>query len=174
MEAAGKGERIAGLQEVQAFVAALLLLWFACAGVLWWAHSMSAFVAGGAYDRSYALSAVTKFGLVLSVLILGIWLRRRTRMAGVRLWRVAWTVWWQTAIVLFLYAFIVVIRRNSWTSQRGVNDWAMFFGGLNATFFSEVGPLSFVLRALPCIATISAGLFFLQARFRGSSRRNVL
>jgi hypothetical protein len=173
VEAAGKCEPTAGLPEVLAFVVALSLLWFACAGVLWWAYSMSAFVAGGAYERSFALSAVTKFGFVLSVLILGIWLRRRRRIAVVRPWRIAWTVWWQTAIVLFLYTLIVVIRRYTWTPQRGVNDWAMFFGGLNATFFSEVGPLSFVLNALPCIATISAGLFFLLARFRGTSSRNV-
>ena len=89
MEAAGKGERTAGLPEVLAFVGALSLLRFACAGVLWWAYSMCAFVAGGAYERNFALSAVTKFGFVLSVLILGIWLRRRKRIAGVRPWRIS-------------------------------------------------------------------------------------
>jgi hypothetical protein len=166
------GERTVRLPEVVAFVFAFLLLWFGCASVLWWSYSMSADVAGGAYGRSYALSAVTKFGFVLSVLIIAVWLRRRKRIAEVRPWRIAWTVWWQTATVLFLYTLIVVTRRQTWTAQRGVNDWAMFFGSLNARFFSELGPLSFVLSALPCIASISAGLFFLLARFRGTSWRS--
>jgi len=172
MKPTGLSEVTAVVVDVTAFIGAMLLLWFGCAVVLWWAYDMSAFVAGGAYSSSYALSCAVKFGFILSALIAAVWLRRRKRIDGVRPWRVAWTVWWQTAVVLFVYALIIVTRRELWTPQQGLNDWAMFFGGPNARFFSEVGPLSFVLTALPCIASISSTLFLLLAGFRATSRQS--
>jgi len=38
----------------------------------------------------------------------------------------------------------------------------MFFGSLNARFFSEVGPLIFVLMVVPILSVLSALLFSLQ------------
>jgi hypothetical protein len=146
------------------FIIALTLLWFCCAMVLWWAYNMRAVVAGGAFNQHYALSAVVEFGGVLTALITCVWLARRKLLTSDRSLRTAWTIWWQTAIILLLYASVVVVRRQTWTPQRGRTDWAMFFGSLNARFFSEVGSVSFVVIALPLIASTSACLFFLLSR----------
>ena len=146
------------------FIIALPLLWFCCAIVLWLAYDMRAFVAGGAFSQHYALVATAEFGAVLTALIMCVWLARRKLLTSKRSLRTAWTIWWQTAIFLLLYASVIVARRQTWKLQRGETDWAMFFGSLNARFFSEVGPVSFVVIALPLIASISALLFFLLSR----------
>jgi hypothetical protein len=149
---------------VATIVLLLLLLWFGSAIVLWWAYDMGAFVAGGAYDRLSARSWVAGFSWILTGLTALVWLKNRKMAASDRTWRAAWAVCWQTVLVLFLYALLIEVRRPSWSPGRGVDDWAMFFGSLNARFFSETGPLSFLMFVLPCIAVLSAMLFPLQSR----------
>ena len=156
---------MASVVDVLAFICALVFLFVSCAVVLWWAYDVSAFIAGGAYERRYELSFVAQFSAILSALIAIVWLRRRTRLAGVRPLQVAWTVCWQTAVVLLFYTIVILLRRYSWTPGQSVDDWTTFFGSVNARFFSEAGALSFVLAALPCISGLSAALFLLQARF---------
>jgi hypothetical protein len=147
------------------FILSLTVLWLACAFVLWWAYDMSASVAEGAYDRRSALSSVAQFSCILTGLVGIVWMRWRRKATEVRTWKSAWTVCWQTAVILFLYALAVEVRRQTWSPTRGEGDWAMFYGGLNARFFCEAGPFSFALIVLPSIAGISAALFFLQSGF---------
>jgi hypothetical protein len=147
---------------VATIVPLLLLLWFVSAIVLWWAYEMGALAAGGAYERHSAESWVAGFSWILTGLTALVWLKNR-KAASDRTWPAA-SVCWQTALVLFLYALLIVVRRQSWSPGRGVDDWAMFFGSLNARFFSETGPLSFLMFVLPCIAVLSAILFHLQSR----------
>lgn len=163
MERAADNRRAPRTVRVAVFVFSLLLLWAACAAVLWWAYDMGVFIRGGAYKKDSAISWVAQFSCIASGLAAGVWLRCRVRHSNDPVQRIAWTVCWQTGTVLLLYALIIIARRQTWSAVSGLSDWAMFFGSVNARFFSEAGPLSFVLLALPCISTISAALFSLQS-----------
>ena len=162
---ADKSIRITNLAT---FSVSLVLLWAIGAAVLWWAYSMSAFIKGGAYDKVSATRWVAEFSCILSAIVAAVWLINRSRTLPLQLNRVIWRVLWQTAILLFLYAAVIVIRRQTWSGD--VNDWAMFFGNLNAQFFSEDGPFSFVLLVLPVISLTSAGLFSLQVLIERAAR----
>lgn len=151
--------------SVTAFCVAFFLLWFAGVFVLWWAYDMSAFIAGDAYNSASALAWAWEFSLILSGLAAVVWLRGRKALRTRRGWQAAWAICWQTAILLLLYAIPVVAARQTWSPKRGISDWAMFLGPLNARFFSETGPITFMLEVVPSVAVISAVLFWMQLRF---------
>jgi hypothetical protein len=163
MESAIKIRRASRTASAAVFVFSLLLLWAACAAVLWWTYDIGAFIRGGAYKKDFAISWVTQFSCIVSSLTAAVWLRCRFKHSSDSVQRVAWTVCWQTGTVLLLYSLVIIARRETWSSVNGLSDWAMFFGSVNARFFSEAGPWSFVFVALPCMSTISAALFSLQS-----------
>ena len=126
---------------------------------------MSAFVASGAYDSGSARAWACEFSLILSGLAAVVWLRGRKALKSHRRLKAAWAICWQTAVILLLYASLVVVTRQTWSPKRGIGDWAMFLGPLNGRFFSETGPITFMLEVVPCVAVISAVLFWTQLRF---------
>lgn len=150
--------------SVVVFGLGFLLLWFAGGLVLWWRYEMNALIAGSAYDKSSALAWVWEFSLILSGLAAVVWLRGRKTLRSCRLLNAAWAICWQTAIILLLYASLVVVTRETWSPKRGISDWAMFLGPLNGRFFSETGPITFILEVVPCLAILSAVFFCIQLR----------
>jgi hypothetical protein len=147
--------------EVAGFVAAVCAVWLCCSGVLWCAYDFGAFIDGGAFQRDAAVHWVMHFGGVMTTLVAVVWVLCLIWPRTSKL-KTAWFVCWETAAVLTFYAVVVVLRRETWTLQRGVNDWAMFFGSLNARFFSEAGILTFGLEVVPVIAITSALMFWAQ------------
>jgi len=142
----------------------VLPLWLAVALVLWWAYDFGAFIRGGAYTRQSAIAGVSEFAVILSVVVGVVWAVSiiRKESCDLPIWRIAWEVFWRTGLALFLYADIILARRYTWSQSRGENDWAMFFGRVNAEFFAEARPLSFFLEVLPAASLISALLFLVQ------------
>lgn len=147
------------VREILGLLAFVFLLWLSSSAVLWRAYSFGILCESGAFDHHTAIGWVTKFGGIMTTLLAGVCVLRRSRLKPSRL-RSAFTVLWQSATILFLYATVIFIRRETWSMARGESDWAMFFGTLNARFFSEVGPIIFVLHVLPVIAIVSALIFY--------------
>lgn len=148
--------------EIGMFVVSVVALWIATALLLWWAYDFEAFIRGGAYTRQSAVTWVSEFAAILSAVVGLVWafsiVRRESRDLAVL--NLAWKVFWRTCLGLFVYAAIILARRNfTWFQGRGQDDWAMFFGRVNAQFFSEAGPLSFFLEVLPATSLISTLLF---------------
>jgi hypothetical protein len=140
----------------------LLILGAATIPILWHAYDIRPFIDGGAYTREYALNRVMWFSSFITILMIPVWIwltRTSTSQSGAKIF---WKGAAYTLIVLVLYAFIVMQRRNSWRSSDGVNDWAMFYGDTNGFFFSEVGVLSFALEVMPAVSIISGMLLVLE------------
>jgi hypothetical protein len=146
------------------FALSIVVLWIAVAIVLWWAYDFSAFIKGGAYTRQSAEIWVGEFAAIVSILIGIVWGTTliRDRSSDVSILMAAWKALWRTALVLFLYAAVIMARRYSWLQGRGEDDWSMFFGRVNAVFFSEVGPLSYFIEVFPAASLISAVLYSAQ------------
>jgi hypothetical protein len=162
MQRHASGNIRAAFLSIAVFCLTLPLLWLTSAAVLWWAYDMSASIRGGAYDQNAAKLWVIEFGCVLCGVAAVVWIWARRKIPELSKGRMAWRVCWQTAGLLFLYAVVIMVRRQTWTPDMGESDWAMFFGNLNARFFSEAGVLSFVFCVLPLVSVASAALFLLQ------------
>jgi hypothetical protein len=149
-------------KKIIAFLIFLSVYWVVSGAVLWWAYDFSSLIKGRAYSPSQALTLVAEMSCAITVLTAVIWIlamRSKIIRSG---WRSAWHVVWQTALILAIYALVVLMRRQLWKPSQGINDWAMFFGYLNARFFSEVGGISFLMEVVPAAACISGALYFLQ------------
>ena len=109
---------------------------------------------------------VAQMALVITILTTIIWILAARQKVGRPGWRSAWHVAWQMALVLALYALVVLTRRQLWNPSQGISDWAMFFGYVNARFFSEAGGLSFLIEVVPIMGCISGVLYFLAVRSR--------
>jgi hypothetical protein len=153
-------------KRVVIFLILLCLNWGLAGAVLWLAYDIGPFIKGGAYNQHQALMFVAQMALVITVLTTIIWILAGRQKEGRSGWRSAWRVAWQTALVLALYALVVLTRRQLWNSSQGINDWAMFFGYVNARFFSEAGGLSFLVEVVPIMGCISGVLYFLAVRSR--------
>ena len=156
---------LAPAMRVGIFTVSILALWIAVALVMWWAYDFDAFIRGGAYTRQSAIAWVSEFAASLCVVIGLVWavsiVPKESR--DLPIWKIAWKVFWRTGLALFVYAAIILARRSfTWLQGRGQDDWAMFFGRVNAEFFSETGPLSFFLEVLPAASLISVLLFVAQ------------
>jgi hypothetical protein len=157
-------------KRVIAFLIFLSVYWVVSGAVLWWAYDVSPFIKGGAYRQSQTLTLVAQMSCVITSLTAVIWIlamRRKVSRSG---WRSGSHVVWQTALVLAIYALVVLMRRQLWKPSQGINDWAMFFGYVNARFFSEVGGISFLIEVVPTTACISGALYFLQTFIVGATR----
>ena len=156
---------LAPAMRIGMFIVSVLALWIAVALALWWAYDFDAFIRGGAYTRQSAIAWVSEFAAILSVVVGLVWAVSIVRKGSrdLPIWKIAWKVLWRTGFALFVYAAIILARRNfTWFQGSGQDDWAMFFGRVNAEFFSETGPLSFFLEVLPVASLISALLFVAQ------------
>src|ERR1700693_3683783 len=132
--------------------------WAICCLVIWWRYHINLLIRVGSYQRNEALSVVGKMSLIVTILTAAVWLFVRHRSRSGLQWRLAWNVAWKTAIVLVLYVFIVLVRRQLWTESQGVNDSAMFLplvGHVNAYFLSEFLWLIFLLEVVPIMAFVS-------------------
>ena len=142
--------------------ALLLVLCAATIPILWYAYTIGHSIEGGRYTHDYALSKTFQFSLITTVLtsVIWIWLTRISKVQTTGKLFLKGTL--LTFTILTLYMFVVVLRRQMWTSAQGVNEWAMFYGETNGFFFSEVGPLSFFLEVVPSISIISGAFLCLN------------
>jgi hypothetical protein len=147
--------------EIIGFTLGTILLWICSAFVLWWAYDFGPLCKGGAFERTTAIRWVEEFGALIALALVGVWAIQWKRLTRSKI-RTAWAICWQSAALLSVYAALIILRRETWSLSKGANDWAMFFGSLNARFFSEVGPLIFVLMVVPILSVLSALLFSLQ------------
>jgi len=159
-------------KRVVVFLIFLCLNWGLSGGVLWLAYDISPFIKGAAYDRNQALTLVAQMGLVITVLTTIVWILAARQKVSRSSWQSGWRVVWQTALLLAVYALVVLMRRQLWMPSEGINNWAMFFGYVNARFFSEVGGISFLLVVAPTMACISGALYFLQTLTIDAPRRD--
>lgn len=150
--------------RVALFVISIACLWVGVAVVLWWAYDLGAFADGGAYTHHAARVWASELAGIISLIVALVWLfsMNRPQWRGISVLRLAWNVFCLTGAGLLIYAVIILARRYTWVQERGLNDWAMFYGRLNARFFSEAGPLSYVLLVLPAASLLSALLFVAQ------------
>jgi hypothetical protein len=143
------------------FVISVVALWIAIALVLWRAYSFDALIRDGAYSRQSAVTWVSEFAAILSIVVGLVWAFSivRNETLDLSILRIVWRIFWHTCLGTLVYAAIILARRETWSQGRGEDDWAMFFGEANARFFSEAGPLAFFLEVLPAASVVSALLF---------------
>ena len=139
--------------------------WAICCLVIWWRYNIELLIHGGSYQRNEALSVVGKMSLIVTILTAAVWLFVRHRNRTCSQWRLVWNVAWKTAIVLILYVFIVLVRRQLWTPSQGDDSaFLPIVGNVNGEFLSEFLWLIFVLQVVPIMAFASGLLYLAQAR----------
>ncbi len=150
--------------------AALLISWLSASSVLWWFYDVGSLIRDGYFNRSQAIARVFEMGLIVAILIAAAWIWsakvHHTRTFVIMWWNAAW----KTFLLLFLYLFAVLLRREMWTQSQGVNDYAMFLpivGRVNAVFLSEFRWISFLLQVIPSMGILSGILFVVQERIIG-------
>ncbi len=176
-QAGSKDHSLEGIVMVWRIGLLLMLLsvyWCVAGTALWWSYDIGPLIRGGHYERGQAVAIVAKMGLIITVLTSAVWLLEMRRKTGGSSWRIGWSIGWKTAVFLLAYAIIVVTRRHLWNPSQGVSDNVMFLplvGSVNGNFFSEAGPLSFVLEIVPIMGCVSGFLYALQPRrFKASDR----
>lgn len=141
-------------------VPSLFLYWLIAAIVLWWAYDIGSLIRDGYYERNQAFSAVSKMGIIVTLLTSIIWfLARRRKTADVR-WKLAWNVAWKTALLLCAYVAIILARIQFRTGDGPIND-SSFLGHTNAQFLSESRSLSFFFHVAPTMGVVSGILYYL-------------
>jgi hypothetical protein len=139
--------------------------WAICCLVIWWRYNINSLIRGGFYQHNEALSVVGKMSLTVTILTAGVWLFVRHRSRSDSQWRLVWNVAWKTAIVLILYVFIVLVRRQLWTPSQGDDSaFLPLIGNVNGEFLSEFLWLIFVLEVVPIMAFVSGLLYSAQSR----------
>jgi hypothetical protein len=139
--------------------------WAICCLVIWWRYQINLLIRRGSYQRNEALSVVGKMSLIVTILTAGVWLFVRYRNRSGSQWRLVWSVVWKTAIVLILYVFIVLVRRQFWTPSQGDDSaFLPLVGHINGEFLSEFLWVIFLLEVVPIMAFVSGLLYFAQAR----------
>jgi hypothetical protein len=133
------------------------LYWCVAGVVLWWSYDIGPLIRGGHYEQSQAVAIVAKMALIITVLTSMVWLLEVRRKVDGSSWRIGWSIGWKTTVLLLAYAVIVVTRRQLCNPSQGVGDNVMFLplvGRVNGHFFSEAGPLSFVLEIVPIMGCL--------------------
>jgi hypothetical protein len=139
--------------------------WAICCLVIWWRYNINSLIRGGFYQRSQALVVVGKMSVIVTILTAGVWLFVRRRHRSDSQWRLVWNVAWKTAIVLILYVFIVLVRRQLWTPNQGSDSaFLPLVGHVNGEFLSEFLWLIFLLEVVPIMAFVSGLLYSAQSR----------
>ena len=135
----------------------LSLYWYICGLVLWWSYDITPLIRGGYYQREQALGLVARMGLIVTAVTSIAWLLVRPRKSTRPPWRMAWTAAWLTFLVLFIYAAGVVALPV---------DKAVLpvLGDVNSRFFSEVGPIVFLLYVIPTMTCVSGLLYYVQVQ----------
>ena len=111
------------------------------------------------------MSVVGKMSLIVTILTVVVWLFVRHRSRGGSQRRLVWSVAWKTAIVLVLYVFIVLVRRQLWDPSQGDDSaFLPIVGNVNGEFLSEFLWLIFVQQVVPIMAFASGLLYLAQAR----------
>lgn len=155
----------------------MVTYWVLSGVVLWCAYDIEMQIGGGYYKLRQAIANVAAMGLIITILTGLVWFQvTRNKNQKMRGW-LSWSVTWKTAVCLIVYTSIVVVWRQSWTPRRGLSDSSMFLpviGYINARFFSEAGPLIFLVYVVPIIALISGLLYRLQARISGNKSSSQL
>jgi len=128
-------------------------------GVFWFFYDLRPLILGGYVTWRLAAERVAEMAMVVLILTVIAWAwsgRAKGKPTLLRRW---WSAAWRTALILFLYAAVVLVRRETWTAAQNTNDQSMFFGQVNAFFLAEFRWLSFLLQVLPCLAVLSGMLF---------------
>ena len=138
----------------------LALFWIAGCALLWVTYHIDLQVDYGNRTRPEALELTMKMSLIMSVLTGCVWAWRvRSMRSAHSAWVRIMSVALSTAVVLFLYVLIVLIRRNLWTAAQGISVYSQFLpilGRVNAEFLSEFKWVIFVAQVLPIMSILSA------------------
>lgn len=158
-----------GPVEVSILCGLLFADWLVFGLVLWMSYDFGAQVRGGYYSAEQAVLYALEMGMILVLLSAIAWLHAMRRAnVGTKGW-LSWRVTWETAIIQIAYGVAVVARRQLWTPSQGINDGAMFLpvvGHINAHFFSEVGPIVFLIYVIPTTSVLSGLSYRLGAWLR--------
>jgi len=157
--------------RILVFSMLLCINWALSAGLLWWLYDFTDEVRGGHYAPIDALSLVIKMGLLITCLISLVWVLTSWRGRKASVWELWWVVGGETGLLMAFYLSVIMVRRFMWTEARGISNWAMFFGDLNATFISGSEWLIFLLGIIPCVSVVSAILFCIQEHVIRSAHR---
>jgi len=144
-------------------VASLFLYWLITAIVLWWAYDIGSLIRDGYYQRNQALSAVSKMGIIVTLLTSIIWFVAKRRKTLDARWTLAWNVAWQTSLLLCAYVLIILVKIQFRTDKGALDDSSFLpiVGHTNAQFLSESRSLSFVLHVVPVMGCVSGILYYL-------------
>jgi hypothetical protein len=156
------------MNRVRANIVLLIFIcanWASCCLVIWWRYHINLLIRVGSYQCDEAMSAVGKMSLIVTVLTAAVWLFVRHRSRSGLKWRLVWNVAWKTAIVLVLYVFIVLVRRQLWDPSQGDDSaFLPIVGTVNGKFLSEFLWLIFLLEVVPIMSFVSGLLYLAQAR----------
>jgi hypothetical protein len=134
---------------------------------------MTALTKGGFYERNQALSLVAKMGLIIASLTILAWFLVRLPRTTPRSERqLAFGATWKSALILWAYVFVVLLRRELWTPAQGIDDNAMFLplvGHVNSQFLGEFRCFPFLFVVVPIMAVVSGMFFYLTNRITGGS-----
>ncbi len=146
----------------------ILVYWSISCAALWWAYNITALIRGGYYERGQALNLVWKMALIITALTGLVWLLRLVWDRRALVARRSWTAAWQTALILCLYAAIILanIQFGNYSSPLPDRAFLPFVGHVNSYFFSEAGSLNFIFAVVPVNASVSGLLYLAQYRVR--------
>src|ERR1700733_10193090 len=109
IEAKGRAHHL--LLKIVMTLTAILLYWLVSTTVIWSTYGAGQDIfRGRSYSRAEAATACAQMALITTVLTIPIWFIRKQRRTQTSFWQQFWPVSWKTAIVLFLYALIVILR----------------------------------------------------------------
>jgi hypothetical protein len=147
----------------------LLACWTVGCFLLWTTYGMALEIDQGTIAKTAAQHFVMKMSLIISILIGVSWLWcSQKQKPGTRWMRVLRTGL-STAVFLSLYILIVLVRRNLWSANQGLSDYAQFLpvvGRVNAEFLSGFNWMIFLVEVIPPMSLLSALIFPSDGRKR--------
>ena len=154
------------------FAAKLTVCWIATCFILWSLYGMSLEVEQGALTTTAAKLSVIKMSLIITGLVAlsWAWIARGHRRVTNR-WAKARWAFVSTALLLFLYLVVVLVRRNLWSESQGLSVYSQFLpivGRVNSVFMSEYKWIIFLFGAIPLVSVLSGLAIYLDRGDRGA------
>lgn len=138
----------------------ILLYWLLTTILIWCTYGAGQAIISNSTPRNDAATATAEMALIITILTIPLWLLRKRSHAPVPYWQRFWPVAWKTAIVLLLYACIVMMRGNRLTAVGAIR----LFDDVNGYFFGELGFLVFFPIVVPSVALLSGSVYSLNDR----------
>jgi hypothetical protein len=146
---------------------------FCCSILIWWSSSMGAETKDGALTSTDATSLTIEMSVLMTVLTVTAWsLSARVHRTATRV-RLSAAVTIETAVILALYVFVVIMWRQHWTPEKGLTESAAFMpvlGHMNSFFFADYGWLQYLLVDVPLASILSGIVTWLFFRIENRER----